>query len=94
MEILHRQIRRARRRLILQSFTSKLAWCWFVALLGSLAAIGAGKFWPLADPLAWAAGSLAAGLVVGLLTAIAWTWLARQDALTAAVEIDRRFGLK
>ena len=94
MEALHQQIRRAHRRLILQSFTTKLAWCWFVALSGSLAAIGAGKLWPLADPLAWAAGSLAAGLIVGLLAAIAWTWLVRQDALTAAVEIDRRFGLK
>jgi hypothetical protein len=94
VEILHQQIRQARRRLIAQSFTSKLAWCWFIALCGSLAAIGAGKFWPLADPLSWAAGALGAGLVAGLLAAVAWTWLVRQDALTAAVEIDRRFGLK
>lgn len=49
MQALQKQIRRARRRLILQSFTGKLAWCWFVTLLVAAVAIGAGKFWPMDD---------------------------------------------
>ena len=95
MEILRKQIRRAHRRLIVQSFVGKLAWCWFVTLLLAALAIATGKFWPpIADERAWALGSLATALGVGLVAAIAWTWSRRQDALAAAVEIDRRFGLK
>jgi hypothetical protein len=94
METLRRQVRRAHRRLLLQSFTGKLAWCWFVALLLATLAIAAGKFWPLADEQAWILGSLATALVAGLLAAVAWTWLRKQDSLAAAAEIDRRFGLK
>jgi len=95
MEILRKQIRRAHRRLLLQSLAGKLAWCWFVTMLVATLAIAAGKFWPLiADERAWALGSLATALVVGLVAAIVWTWMRSQDALAAAVEIDRRFGLK
>ncbi len=94
MQALQKQIRRARRRLILQSFTGKLAWCWFVTLLVAAVAIGAGKFWPMDDGRAWALGWLASALAVGLAAAIAWTWARRQNTLEAAVEIDRRFGLK
>ncbi len=49
MDHLHKQVRRARRRLILQSFIGRLTWCWFAALLVAVVAIGVGKIWPLAD---------------------------------------------
>jgi hypothetical protein len=95
MDALHKQITRARRRLVLQSFSAKLAWCWFVTLLVATLAIAVGRVWPpVADERLWASGSLAVALVVGLLAAIAWTWFSRQSALDAAVEIDRRFALK
>jgi hypothetical protein len=80
--------------LLLQSFLAKLAVSWFVTLAVCAVAIAAGKFLPLVDQMAWAAAWSAGALVVGLLGAIAWTWIKRQNTLEAAVEIDRRFGLK
>ncbi len=95
MDILRKQIARARRRLVWQSFAGKLAWCWFFSLLAAAVAIGVGRFWPpVADPLGWAVGCLAAGLGLGLLAAVIWTWARRQTAIEAAQEIDRRFALK
>ena len=95
METLERQVRRARRRLLVQSCGAKLAWCWFVALAVAAVAIGAGKLWPPAvDQQVWAIGWLTAGGVIGLLVALVWTWLRRESEIAAAVELDRRFGLK
>ncbi|MGD9719586.1 MAG: hypothetical protein AB7O59_00025 [Pirellulales bacterium] len=94
MDHLHKQIRRARLRMVLQSLVSRVAWCWFVALSLAAIAIGVGKFLPALEQNQWAAGCLAVALAGGTLAAIVWTWLKRHDALQAAVEIDRRFGLK
>ncbi len=94
METLSRQIRRVHRRLVLQSLAAKLAWCWFVTLVLAAIAIGAGKLWPLVDDRTWAIGCAGTALAVGTLAAVVWTWARRQNALEAAVEIDRRFGLK
>ena len=94
METLRKQIRRAHRRLMLASLAGKLSWCWFVALVLAVLAIGAGKYWPLVDDPTWTLGCLATALVGGLLAALLWTWAVRHDTLEAAVEIDRRFGLK
>ena len=95
MEALEKQVRRARRRLMLQSLGAKLAWCWFVALLVAAAAIGAGKLWvPPVPQEAWAAIWLTSALAGGLMAAAAWTALRRQSSLAAALELDRRCGLK
>jgi hypothetical protein len=93
METLERQIRRVHRRLMLQSLAGKLAWCWFVALLIASVAIAVGKFLSL-DQRLWAGGWLGGTLAAGAVGAVNWTWARRQSALEAAVEIDRRFGLK
>lgn len=93
METLQRQVGRARRRLLVESFLNKLARCWLVTLLLALAAVGAAKWWSLGHP-AWAYGPVAVALAAGLVAAGIWTWLARQDALQAALAIDQRFGLK
>ncbi len=94
METLRKQIRRAQQRLILQSLAGKLAWCWFVTLLAAAVAIGAGKLWPIVDERAWATGAIGMALGLGAIAAAAWTWKSRSSTLEAAVEIDRRFGLK
>ncbi len=94
METLRRQIRRAHRRLILQSFGGKLAWCWFFSLLAAALAIAAGKYWPVSDQRTWAWGTLGTALGVGAIAAALWTWARRRNRLDAAIEIDRRFGLK
>lgn len=94
VETLEKQVRRARRRLLAESLYGRLAWCWFLALLAAALAIGAGKLWTPVGQQAWAAGWLAAAIGGGLASAILWSWARRQSALEAAVEIDRRFGLK
>lgn len=95
METLKRQVRKARRRLIAESFLRKLTWCWFAALAIAAAAIAAGKLWPPAiSQQTWALGWTCGMIALGTLAAAVWTYLRRQSALSAALEIDRRFGLK
>jgi hypothetical protein len=94
METLRRQIRRAHRRMILQSFLAKLAWCLFATLLVASAAIAVGKYWPVGEARTWELAWLGSAVGAGVLLAGLWTWLTRESALNAAAEIDRRFGLK
>ena len=94
METLRRQVRRARKRLVLQLFLGKLAWCWFATLFLAAVAIGLGKVWPEIDQRTWALGCLATAFATGLLAAGLWTWWRTQSLLETAAEIDRRFGLK
>ncbi len=76
-------------------FVAALAWCWFGALLVAATAIAAAKVWPVEiDGSVWAGGWIGGSLAVGLVVAAVWTWLRRQEPLAAAIEIDRRFGLK
>ncbi len=95
MEELHRQIRRAARRLLWNRLLHHVTWSLLAALLIALLAIAVRKLFPLEVAgrtwaLAWAAGSVAAGL----LAAGVWTYVGRQTELDAAIEIDLRFGLK
>jgi hypothetical protein len=91
MDNLLREIRRVQRRLAFQRFLGVLGWCWFVALLAAAVVIGAARFYPLRIvDWQWLAGLLACGLAA----AAAWTLLAITPTLQAALEIDRRFGLK
>ncbi|MBN2580708.1 MAG: hypothetical protein JXB10_17110 [Pirellulales bacterium] len=91
MEKLYQQVRKAQRRLTFQRFVSVLGWCWLTALSAALVLILVDKYVPLGLSAAvWLAG----GLVVGLLAAGVWTFATRQKSLEAALEIDRRFGLK
>ncbi|MCC6419088.1 MAG: hypothetical protein IT429_12710 [Gemmataceae bacterium] len=88
------QLRRVRRRLVVQTLLDRLAWCWAGAL-----ALAAGWFLlqPLVLPEAeewvrWAvAGGLAAAATV---LAVVLTRLAAPSRLGAALELDERFGLK
>lgn len=91
METLTGQVRRARWRLGLQRFLNVLGWCWFAAMLVALAGIVAGKLrWLELEPWVWAGAALGAGLVAAVL----WVVLTRRGPIDAAIEIDRRFGLK
>jgi methyl-accepting chemotaxis protein len=91
MDELRRQVGRAQRRLAAQRFLRAFGLTTSLALLLALAAIGLGKLRPTPVP-DWAWGG--AALVLGLLAATIWTWTAGRGALSAAIEIDRRFGLK
>jgi len=100
MEELTRQVTRARRRLTLQQFVRIAPWCLFATLLVALIGIAVPKIWPLEVTStdagwqiwfwSWAGGGLALGLAI----ATVWTLLVRRGSMEAAIEIDRRFGLK
>ena len=95
METLRKQVRRAQRRMMLQHFLLALTWSLFGTFLIAAAAIAIPKIWPLpVQGDLWAAAWLGGALVVGFAAAAVWTYVRRQGPLDAAIEIDRRFGLK
>jgi hypothetical protein len=95
METLRRQVAIAYRRLLMQRFLGTLAWCWFATFLIAAVGVAIPKLLPLeVDPLVWNAAWLGGAVAVGLLAAGLWTYLTRQSQLEAAIEVDRRFGLK
>src|SRR5262245_57222785 len=95
MDQLKKQVAKARRRMSIQHFLAALGWCLFATLIVASIAIGVQK-WLLADinGAKWATWWLAGAVGGGLLAAAVWTWWARLAELDAAMEIDRRFGLK
>src|SRR5438105_15357703 len=95
MEEIKRQVGRAQRRLVLEQFLRICGWSLFAALL--LAAIGLAipRIWVLNTSQqvwdwSWIGGSIAAGILL----AAVWTYIVSRTKLDAAIEIDRRFGLK
>ncbi|HEV8059505.1 MAG TPA: hypothetical protein VGP68_06515 [Gemmataceae bacterium] len=94
LPLLQVQIRRAYRRLQVQSVLNALVWCWVPAIL-----LAAG--WCLVEPwildaarhsLRW---QIAAGLFsAGTLTAIAVGWKRAPSLVDAALSIDERFDLR
>ncbi len=97
MEQLNKQVRKAQRLLGLQRFVGVLGWCCSVTLVIALALIIADKFWPSqAKPWdAWVGVVvLAAAVAAGMVAAALWAMIRDRGSLDAAIEVDRRFGLK
>ena len=95
MTELHKQVQRAQRRINLQRFLS--ASVWSLAICLAIAAIGIAipKIQHInVDPQQWRIGWLVGSVVAGLLGAGIWTWMTRDNMVEAAIEIDRRYGLK
>ena len=91
MEELHKQVRRAKTRLAMQRFVAALGWCLVATLSVAALLILVGKFWPLGvSDGVWGL----AALVLGLVTAAVWSLATARGGIDAAMEIDRRFGLK
>ncbi len=91
MDQLRRQVRRAQWLLGVQRFVGAAGWCLFATLLAALSVIVVDRFWPLGiEPWAWGAGAVGGGL----LAAVVWAAVRGRGPTDAAIEIDRRFGLK
>ena len=91
MEDLNRQVNRARRWLGLQRFAGALGWCCFATLLVALVFVVVDKYRPLGIE-AWI--YVVAGVGTGGLLAAVIAYAGGRGPIDAAIEIDRRFGLK
>lgn len=92
--LMTRQIGRVNRRLFVQVFLNRLAWCWASAL-------GLTVLWFLLQPFLveaaapWLRWAVAGGLVaLGTVIAVVLARWAAPSHVTAALELDDRFGLK
>jgi uncharacterized membrane protein/chemotaxis protein histidine kinase CheA len=95
MDEILQQVARARRRLSIELFLERLWRCWLVSFVVAALAVAAPKVLPIAGlPAAWSAWWLGGAAVAGVLASLVWTWRRGRSALDAAIEIDRRFGLK
>ena len=95
MNDLHLQVKKARRRLILQQFMSVVFWCLLIGLVVAAIGVAIPKIWPVGVAShvwlwSWVGGSLG----VSLLAALLWTFVKRNSALDAAMELDHRCGLR
>jgi hypothetical protein len=95
MDQIRRQVSRARRSLVMEQFLRAATWTLFIALAVALVAVALPKLWVIpVDAEIWLWSWFGGAVGVGLLAAAVWTWFVRRTALDAAIELDRRFGLK
>ena len=95
MDQLHKQVARARRRLIIEQFLGRLVGCLIVALAVAAISIAIPRIFVVESlPANWDMGWAIGGLVGALLAAIGWTIISNRSPLDAAIEIDRRFDLR
>ena len=95
MDEINQRVDQARRRLVLEQWLGRAAWCLFWAWCAAAVALalpkvlvieGLPEWWTMA----WAAGSTVAALVVSLI----WTAVSSHSLEDAAIEVDRRYGLR
>ncbi|MEO2007549.1 MAG: hypothetical protein ABGX22_02565 [Pirellulaceae bacterium] len=95
MELLHRQVARARRRMILEQFFRIATWSLFGCLLIALVGLAIPKIWHIeVASEVWNGAWLGGAVTLALVFAISWTYIARRSSLDAALEIDRRYQLR
>ena len=95
MTDLEKQVQRARRRITWQKFLSVTTWTTLISLIVAAVAILARKLYPLAlDGDIWNYSWFGGAIVIGLVTAVIWVLSRRYSNIDAAIEIDRRYGLK
>jgi hypothetical protein len=95
VEEIKRQVSRAHRRLVLQQFLAVCGWSLFATLLIAAIGLAIPRIWVLSvDKPVWDWSWIGGGLAAGLLLAGIWTYAIRRSRLFAAIEIDRRYGLK
>ncbi len=91
METLQKQVSKAQRRLTLQHFLRVGCWSCFITMLLTVFAALANWYWSWGiTPWVLLATGFGAGLVLGCV----WAFVTRASKLQAAIELDKRFGLK
>jgi chemotaxis protein histidine kinase CheA len=95
MDQLHQQVARARRRLILEQFLSRLVSCMIAALVVAAIAVATPRVIAIANlPERWDLMWLVGSAVCALVAALVRTFVSNRSAIDAAIEIDRRFDLR
>jgi DNA repair exonuclease SbcCD ATPase subunit len=95
MEEIKRQVQRAQQRLVLEQFWRVFGWSLFAVLLVAAIGLAIPRIWVLnLNQQTWDLSWIGGGIAVGLLLAGVCTYLVRRTKLDAAIELDRRFGLK
>lgn len=95
MKEIRLQVRRALRRLVIQQFLSIATWCLFGFLILAALGVAIPKIWPVAiRPEVWLWSWVGGSLGLAIVVASIWTYAVRRRAADAAVEVDRRFGLR
>jgi len=95
MNELREQIQCAQRRLNLEQFLTRCVWCLSVALASALVAIAIPRVVAIAGlPANWDSIWFLGSLVAGIVAAAVWSVASHRSALDAAIEVDRRFGLR
>src|SRR5262245_58382756 len=95
MEEIKRQVGRARRRLVLAQFLRVFGWSLFATLLIAAIGLAIPRLWVLSlNQQVWDWSWIGGGIGIGLLMAAVWTYAIRRTRLDAAIELDRRYGLK
>ena len=95
MELINRQISRARRLLWTQTILNIFAWCLIIAFTICFFGLLIPKIWFLPYTFAsWSQVWLIAGGLAAALTAGTISLFYRPSAMYSAIEIDRRFGLR
>ena len=100
MNKIRQKVAQARRRIVIGYFFNVLIWSVFSCLL--LAAIGLAvpKIWYLSFLQSessyqnWVLSWIAGGALFGILIPLLVTWRKTASQLSAAIEVDQRFGLK
>ena len=95
MDQLLAQVRRARRRLVVEQYLHYFVWCLFGALMVAAVAIALPQVMVISNlPAEWNMGWLIGAGVGGVLVAGVMTWLKCRTPEDAAMEIDRRYELR
>lgn len=100
MNDINRQVSKARQRIFLGKFFRILGWSLFAGLLVAAVGLTFPKIWALesldtdAAVKNWNVGWIAGGAGLSFLISIVLTWVSRGSSIDAAMEVDRRFGLK